>query len=149
MDGHHQKAESNSYSSFNRNSDLIVVRPCLSDLSGYAYCVSVEYVISSYLEIDLSPGQRCGFGITPSIAPKKQREKHQIQKGKKMAEGQVKWFNDSKGYGFIETDDGHDVFVHHTAIQGEGFKSLSEGERVSFVEEKGNKGLQATNVRKL
>ena len=54
-----------------------------------------------------------------------------------MAEGRVKWFNDSKGYGFIETDSGHDVFVHHSAIQGEGFKSLSEGQRVSFDEEEG------------
>ena len=66
-----------------------------------------------------------------------------------MVEGAVKWFNDSKGYGFIETDSGHDVFVHHSAIQGEGFKTLAEGERVSFIEEKGNKGLQATNVTKL
>lgn len=66
-----------------------------------------------------------------------------------MAEGRVKWFNDSKGYGFIEAESGHDVFVHHSAIQGEGFKSLSEGERVSFTEEKGAKGPQATDVRKL
>jgi CspA family cold shock protein len=66
-----------------------------------------------------------------------------------MAEGRVKWFNDSKGYGFIQTDSGKDVFVHHSAIEGEGFKSLSEGDRVSFVEEKGTKGPQATKVRKL
>ncbi len=66
-----------------------------------------------------------------------------------MAEGSVKWFNDSKGYGFIESDSGHDVFVHHSAIMGEGFRTLSEGQRVSFVEEKGAKGPQATQVRKL
>jgi cold shock protein len=66
-----------------------------------------------------------------------------------MAEGQVKWFNDSKGYGFIETDQGHDVFVHFSAIEDNGFKSLSEGERVSFDEERGAKGLQATRVKKL
>ncbi len=66
-----------------------------------------------------------------------------------MAEGKVKWFNDSKGYGFIETDSGHDIFVHFSAIDSSGFKSLSEGERVSFVEEKGNKGPQATQVKKI
>lgn len=66
-----------------------------------------------------------------------------------MAEGRVKWFNESKGYGFIETDNGHDVFVHYSAIEGEGFKSLAEGERVSFVEERGNKGPQAAKVRRL
>lgn len=64
-------------------------------------------------------------------------------------EGRVKWFNDGKGYGFIEADSGHDVFVHHSAIQGEGFKSLSEGDRVSFSEEKGAKGQSAANVNKL
>ena len=66
-----------------------------------------------------------------------------------MAEGRVKWFNDSKGYGFIETDSGHDVFVHFSAIEDSGFKSLSEGERVSFIEEKGAKGPQASQVKKL
>jgi len=66
-----------------------------------------------------------------------------------MAEGRVKWFNDSKGYGFIERDGGSDLFVHHSAIEGNGFKTLSEGDRVSFVEEKGTKGPQATQVRKL
>jgi CspA family cold shock protein len=66
-----------------------------------------------------------------------------------MAEGRVKWFNESKGYGFIEKDGGNDVFVHYSAIEGSGFKSLSEGERVSFEEERGAKGPQATKVRKL
>jgi cold shock protein len=66
-----------------------------------------------------------------------------------MAEGRVKWFNDKKGYGFIETSDQGDVFVHHTAIDGEGFRSLSEGEKVSFEVERGPKGPQAVRVKKL
>ncbi|MBN2426736.1 MAG: cold-shock protein [Deltaproteobacteria bacterium] len=65
-----------------------------------------------------------------------------------MATGTVKWFNDAKGFGFIEQENGPDVFVHHTAIQGEGFKSLSEGDRVTFDVTQGPKGPQAENVRK-
>jgi len=66
-----------------------------------------------------------------------------------MAEGTVKWFNDAKGFGFIEQDGGEDVFVHHSAIQADGFKSLSEGERVSFEVVDGQKGPAAQNVVKL
>jgi CspA family cold shock protein len=65
-----------------------------------------------------------------------------------MASGKVKWFNDAKGYGFIARDDGPDVFVHHTAIMAEGFRSLSEGQTVEFDITEGPKGLQAANVRK-
>jgi CspA family cold shock protein len=60
--------------------------------------------------------------------------------------GTVKWFNDAKGYGFISRESGDDVFVHHTAIQMEGFKSLSEEQQVEFSVEQGDKGLQAINV---
>ena len=63
-----------------------------------------------------------------------------------MADGVVKWFNDRKGYGFIEQEGGPDVFVHHTGINGEGFKSLREGDRVTFEIEQGNKGPAAVNV---
>jgi CspA family cold shock protein len=65
-----------------------------------------------------------------------------------MATGKVKWFNDAKGYGFIAREDGPDVFVHHSAILAEGFRSLSEGQEVAFDIVEGPKGLQAANVRK-
>jgi CspA family cold shock protein len=63
-----------------------------------------------------------------------------------MPSGKVKWFNDSKGYGFIEQESGDDVFVHHSSIQGEGFKTLAEGQAVEFEIEQGQKGPSAVNV---
>jgi CspA family cold shock protein len=68
---------------------------------------------------------------------------------KKMAKGKVKWFNDSKGFGFLEQENGEDVFCHFSAITGDGFKSLQEGDDVEFDVVKGPKGLQAANVRKI
>ena len=66
-----------------------------------------------------------------------------------MANGSVKWFNDAKGFGFLEQEDGGDVFCHFSAISGEGFKSLAEGDRVTFDVVNGPKGLQAANVRRI
>ncbi len=69
--------------------------------------------------------------------------------GSALAEGTVKWFNERKGFGFIEQDGGGDLFVHHSAIDMDGFKTLNEGDRVSFEVEQGDKGPRATNVKKL
>ncbi|MCK6554272.1 cold-shock protein [Candidatus Binatia bacterium] len=66
-----------------------------------------------------------------------------------MVQGTVKWFNGQKGYGFITKDDGQDVFVHYSAINGKGFRSLDEGQRVEFEITQGPKGLQASNVNKV
>ena len=66
-----------------------------------------------------------------------------------MEEGIVKWFNDQKGYGFIEWEEGRDIFVHYSGINGAGFKTLNEGERVSFDVEEGDRGPKAINVSKI
>jgi CspA family cold shock protein len=66
-----------------------------------------------------------------------------------MEQGTVKWFNESKGFGFITRESGPDVFVHHSAINGEGFKTLAEGDEVSFDVVEGDKGLRAANIEKL
>ncbi len=66
-----------------------------------------------------------------------------------MATGKVKWFNDQKGFGFISAEDGKDIFVHHTVIEGQGFKTLLDGESVEYDSESGPKGSKATRVRRL
>jgi CspA family cold shock protein len=71
------------------------------------------------------------------------------REGTTVAQGKVKWFNSQKGYGFITTDEGEDVFVHYSAISGSGFRTLDEGQRVAFEVTQGPKGLQAANVTKV
>ncbi|MBN3038686.1 MAG: cold-shock protein [Candidatus Omnitrophica bacterium] len=66
-----------------------------------------------------------------------------------MAKGTVKWFSNQKGYGFITSESGSDVFVHHSVIQGDGYKSLDEGQQVEFEVQQGPKGEQAANVKKI
>jgi CspA family cold shock protein len=93
----------------------------------------------------------CGIFVFRPVFQAQPNRAHGIERKEgevEMAEGTVKWFNDAKGFGFISQDGGPDVFVHFSSIQGEGFKSLAEGERVTFDVENGPKGLQASNVKK-
>jgi CspA family cold shock protein len=69
------------------------------------------------------------------------------REGYRLSEGQVKWFNEKKGYGFIQQENGQDLFVHYTAIQSDGFKTLTEGQRVRFEVEETSKGPKAKNVQ--
>jgi cold shock protein len=105
-----------------------------------------------------TPGRRCGFfvlGLKPADDYGNQKLTPPVRKGRltlgmQMKEqGTVKWFNNEKGYGFISREAGDDVFVHHTAIEGTGRKSLNEGDRVEFEVARGPKGLQAQNVVRL
>jgi CspA family cold shock protein len=87
------------------------------------------------------PARRAGFAVKNKIEEDK--------RGQMKEQGVVKWFNNEKGYGFIRRDSGDDVFVHHSAIQASGFKSLNEGDHVEFNVAKGPKGYQAQDVVKL
>jgi len=100
-----------------------------------------------------------GYFVSPSAAPMEQTKRltpifqaFAYKEANTMSErvvGTVKWFNSSKGYGFIAREGGEDVFVHFSAIQGEGYRNLEEGQKVEFTIEKGPKGLQAANVVKV
>src|SRR5207244_8868069 len=91
--------------------------------------------------------ERAGSPLRPVGFPRAARlPAHEVVA---MAKGTVKWFNDAKGFGFIAQEGGKDVFVHHTAIVADGFRSLAEGDQVEFEVKSGPKGLQAANVRKV
>jgi len=107
-----------------------------------ALCIAIDWRTVEKMDSASHNGSR--KGPTYNRAAKPCNEQGVVT----MAEGTVKWFNDAKGFGFIEQDGGKDVFVHHTAIQSEGFKTLQEGERVTFDVVDGAKGPAAENVVK-
>jgi cold shock protein len=92
-------------------------------------------------------GGRCRGDVRSGHGRPDTVSRHSAERRRAMATGTVKWFNDSKGFGFIAQEGGEDVFCHHTAIQADGFRTLAEGQRVEFDVKRGPKGLQAENVR--
>jgi CspA family cold shock protein len=88
-----------------------------------------------------------GFALRPKEEMGRITQRHTAPEGGTKMRGTVKWFSDDKGFGFISREGGEDVFVHHTGISGEGFRSLKEGQEVEFDVGQGQKGPQATNVR--
>jgi CspA family cold shock protein len=107
-----------------------------------ALCIAIDWLTVEKMDSAYHDGLR--KRPTYNRAAKSHNEQGVVT----MAEGTVKWFNDAKGFGFIEQDGGKDVFVHHTAIQSDGFKTLQEGERVTFDVVDGAKGPAAENVVK-
>jgi cold shock protein len=93
-------------------------------------------------------GESCYGFPRPGLFPDQIQQK-EIRREHEMVNGTVKWFNDSKGFGFLEQESGEDVFCHFSAIAGDGFKSLAEGDSVTFEVVKGPKGLQAANVTRV
>ena len=94
-------------------------------------------------------GQQLQQVFMQAVCPLQRNLRKERRGSRYMPQGTVKWFNDEKGYGFISPEDGNeDVFVHHTGIAGSGFKSLEEGEKVTYEVTQGRKGLQAANVSK-
>jgi CspA family cold shock protein len=113
---------------------------------------AIEKVVSQQAEsIRFTMGNPAGTGNLMHFLPVRLFEDPEFRRERfcVMATGTVKWFSNAKGYGFIKQDEGADVFVHHSAISSEGFRTLAEGDRVEFEVAQGEKGLQAANVRKL
>ena len=100
------------------------------------------HILNCLLKLPIAVSVAVKFGTLPNTISKTWRKNH-------MANGTVKWFNDSKGFGFLEQENGDDVFCHFSAISGDGFKSLAEGDSVTFDVVKGPKGLQAANVQRV
>ena len=132
-----------------RRCGLLPGRQKHSVLSGKGEnCTGLHFLFEFFLSIRVYGRTRVTFLQTAGKS-KLQKMHFVRQRSRAMAEGKVKWFNNSKGFGFIEQDGGKDVFVHHSAIKGEGFKSLEEGQRVKFDIVQGEKGPAAENVVKL